>query len=347
MSGRRWAAISLGSLLMPTVLVAQTRVDLRAATNVTGPALWLGGDVAVERKSVGLHLVGAGSRPFSRFVAEGRAELGYHPRIGPATLGIGLAGIRRTGPGLVTGVGPVVSTSAEFGALTLSGNFSRFTAVTGSLPGFTTDTRDSLAGPAPTGGSGLGSTTARVLGHLSLGAQWQRGRFVLSGRMMRRTGLGLEGQRGWLLGAGWQVGRWTRVSASVGRMPAQEAIYLPLRNQVAVGLAFIRRRPQPEPARVIAPTDGLVLEMVPVTGGHRFRTRIPAATRVELNGDFTNWQPVELGRAEADFWETTLPVGPGVYHVNLRIDGGSWTVPAGLAAADDGFGGHAGILRIP
>lgn len=347
MSRRRWAAISVGSLLMPAMTVAQTRVGLAAATHVSGATLGLGGDVTLERRGLTFRILGAGSRPFRRFEGEGRAELGYQHRIGAATFGLGLAGIQRTGPGLSTGVGPVVSTSAEFGALTLSGNFSRFTAVTGSLPGFTTEARDSLAGPAPTGGPGLGSTTARVLGHLSLGAQWQRGRLALSGRMMRRTGLGLEGQRGWLLGAGWQVGQWTRVSASVGRMPAQEAVYLPLRNQVTFGLAFVRRRPRPEPAGVVTRVDQMVLEIVPITDGHRFRIRIPAATRVELNGDFTNWQPVELGRTEADLWETTLPVGAGVYHVNLRIDGGTWIVPAGLAAADDGFGGHAGVLRIP
>ncbi len=163
---------------------------------------------------------------------------------------------------------------------------------------------------------------------------------------MRRTGIGLQGQLGWLAGASFQLGPWSRFSASVGRLPAQDAIYLPLRNQVAVGLAFTHGRLRPE-VRGVRPSVGSAFEAVPVVGGVRFRIRVPAAIRVELNGDFTNWDPVELDRIDADVWETTLPLGSGGYHVNVRIDGGDWTVPAGLAATDDGFGGRTGILLIP
>ena len=333
----RRVVLSVGCLVIPSMTVAQTHLDLSAATHVAGPALWFGGDVAVEHKGVAFHLVGAWSSPFKRFAGEGRAEVGYHARIGPAAIGLGIAGIRRTGPGLLTGVGPTVSTSVAIGEFSLSGNFSRFATVTQSLSAVTTALNDSVGGPG---------ASARVLSHFGLGAQWHRGRYSLDGRIMRRTGIGLPGQLGWLAGVGLQVGPWSRVSASVGRMPAQEAIYLPLRNQVTMGLAFTRRRHRSEPPSVTA-AGGFGLEVVPVTRGHTLRIRVPAAGRVELNGDFTNWQPVDLERTESDLWETTLPLASGVYHLNMRIDGGPWTVPAGLASEDDGFGSRTGVLRIP
>jgi len=71
-----------------------------------------------------------------------------------------------------------------------------------------------------------------------------------------------------------------------------------------------------------------------------------AAARVELTGDFTNWDPVPLGRRSDGRWSVTLPLAPGVHQVTVRVDGGPWLVPAGFATIDDEFGGVAGLLVV-
>jgi len=68
---------------------------------------------------------------------------------------------------------------------------------------------------------------------------------------------------------------------------------------------------------------------------------------VEVAGDFTDWQPVALRRAGEDMWESVLRIPSGVHRVNVRIDGGSWTAPAGTARAEDEFGGEVGIVAVP
>lgn len=89
------------------------------------------------------------------------------------------------------------------------------------------------------------------------------------------------------------------------------------------------------------------LELRPAKNGWRtFRLRVAGASHIELMGDFTEWQPVALGRAGEDTWEVTLPVSPGLHRFNVRADGGSWTVPLGYAVQSDDFGGSVGILII-
>ncbi|MGH7554462.1 MAG: hypothetical protein ACREMQ_15765, partial [Longimicrobiales bacterium] len=84
-------------------------------------------------------------------------------------------------------------------------------------------------------------------------------------------------------------------------------------------------------------------------GEHRYRLRIAieAQRSVELQGDLTHWQPVAFRPAGSqNLWEISVAAGPGVYHVNLRVDGGDWIVPAGLPRVPDGFGGAAGLLTL-
>jgi len=73
----------------------------------------------------------------------------------------------------------------------------------------------------------------------------------------------------------------------------------------------------------------------------------PGAESVELSGDFTDWRAESLRRTAPDCWEFTSPIPPGIYRVNVRLDGGRWLVPGGLRTEDDEFGGRVGILVIP
>jgi hypothetical protein len=74
--------------------------------------------------------------------------------------------------------------------------------------------------------------------------------------------------------------------------------------------------------------------------------RVAEARRVELMADFTDWLPEQLQRVGPEEWRLTIAVAPGVHRVNLRVDGGPWTVPPGLNAVRDDFGGEVGLLIV-
>jgi 1,4-alpha-glucan branching enzyme len=71
------------------------------------------------------------------------------------------------------------------------------------------------------------------------------------------------------------------------------------------------------------------------------------AARVEMAGDFTDWEPMPLSMTAADTWSLQVTLPPGTYRFNVRIDGGEWVVPGGVTRQVDEFGGHVGLLTIP
>ena len=81
-------------------------------------------------------------------------------------------------------------------------------------------------------------------------------------------------------------------------------------------------------------------------GTRTLRVVVPGARRVELMGDFTDWVPVALVPGPGNTWAFEVFLAPGVHRVNLRVDGGEWLVPPGLAAARDEFGGEVGLLVV-
>jgi hypothetical protein len=87
---------------------------------------------------------------------------------------------------------------------------------------------------------------------------------------------------------------------------------------------------------------------VRTTGDNQRTLRIdaPSARSVELNGDFTHWQPVRLTRDRDGWWGVTLPIASGTYQLNIRVDGGRWVAPPGLMTSADEFGAIVGILTI-
>ena len=83
-------------------------------------------------------------------------------------------------------------------------------------------------------------------------------------------------------------------------------------------------------------------------GRMTFTVNAPGAQTVEINGDFTQWIPVRLTRdvSDANRWNATLPIEPGKYQMNIRVDGGQWIVPPGLLSLRDEFGGAVGLLVV-
>lgn len=74
--------------------------------------------------------------------------------------------------------------------------------------------------------------------------------------------------------------------------------------------------------------------------------RAPGAERVELMGDFTDWEPVLLERAGKQLWKLTVHLPPGRYRLNVRLDGGKWLAPAGSTALEDDFQGSVGTIVV-
>ena len=76
------------------------------------------------------------------------------------------------------------------------------------------------------------------------------------------------------------------------------------------------------------------------------RVHSPGARRVELMGDITGWEPVDLER-RGDRWERRLTAPSGPHHVLVRLDGGAWIPPSNLPRIDDEFGGRVGLVIVP
>src|SRR6185436_534396 len=61
--------------------------------------------------------------------------------------------------------------------------------------------------------------------------------------------------------------------------------------------------------------------------GREIRLHAPAAQRVELAGDFTDWRPVALEPASDGDWRVVLPIAPGLHRLAVRVNGGDWQAP--------------------
>ena len=119
---------------------------------------------------------------------------------------------------------------------------------------------------------------------------------------------------------------------------------------LAVRLATrARRSAAAEPAAVVEPAASGITGFRTVAAGggkHTVHVRATTARALEVTGDFTGWQPVALRRGSDGWWTVTLPIEAGVHQMNVRLDGGPWTVPPGLPSVSDEFGGRVGLLVI-
>jgi hypothetical protein len=179
-----------------------------------------------------------------------------------------------------------------------------------------------------------------------LGLGWGDGPLSLELAVGGRLGDRFGGEDSWARVSGaLALGPGVTLIAAGGRAPgrleqgeAGRAFY-----QVGVRLSL----PAHRAATAVAPAGAAALQVRDRPGGIRvIQLRVRAEERVELMGDFTDWEPVALARITANIWEVALPIPPGVYRLNIRLDGGPWMVPPGLTALRDEFNGQVGILVI-
>lgn len=198
---------------------------------------------------------------------------------------------------------------------------------------------------------------------VTAGLRWQGaiGEFGASGgyRGAERPAA-LPGVERWVEGwATYWLGGRTALVGGVGVFPAELVQALPGGRYASLGVRVATRRPALDDpalrAELMLPYElgrlrrvgevGVVV-VTNVDGTRTLRLRVPGARQVELMGDFTDWTAVSLARGADARWEVTLPLAPGVHRMNVRVDGGEWTVPPGLTSVDDGFGGVVGLLVV-
>jgi hypothetical protein len=156
------------------------------------------------------------------------------------------------------------------------------------------------------------------------------------------------------------IGRRFAALASGGRYPSDPVRGVIAANYVSAGVRVNISGRRTRSARLVS--DALLAEIeereTRYVGEARFEIE-PSTTElrvirivtyatesVEISGDFTDWQPVPLLRADGNRWEIAWRIPAGVHRVNVRLNGLEWIVPRGLRVEEDEFGGAVGILVV-
>jgi Glycogen recognition site of AMP-activated protein kinase len=72
-----------------------------------------------------------------------------------------------------------------------------------------------------------------------------------------------------------------------------------------------------------------------------------AASRVQLAGTFTNWEPrYDLHQSAPGIWTITLPLKQGVHDYSFVVDGQRWVPDPSAPHIGDGFGGTNSRLAL-
>ena len=149
---------------------------------------------------------------------------------------------------------------------------------------------------------------------------WQR--LTVEVPLVRRLGLvGVAGRR---------------MSSPEQRLPAYSFASLSLRVHRGADMeqrVVSRAARRPNAPRIDVEAEALILRGL-------------AASRVELMGDFTDWEPVSLVREPNGTWRHHVRLSSGVHHVVMRVDGGGWEPPPGLPSVADEYDQIVGLLTV-
>ena len=139
-------------------------------------------------------------------------------------------------------------------------------------------------------------------------------------------------------GQGFPGGRYVSAGIRIGRIPASRSSDASITDIAPTPSSDVR-------ADNSAPAMSVGFGFSPYRA--TFFVTAPGATSVEVAGDFSNWEPVALSRASDGRWTRTLPMQPGIYEMNYRVNGGPWLTPPGFVTKKDEFGQSVGILVVP
>lgn len=77
----------------------------------------------------------------------------------------------------------------------------------------------------------------------------------------------------------------------------------------------------------------------------RITIRSPFARTIEFASDCTGWKPLGMTQTH-DGWVVEIAAPRGLHRANIRVDGGRWVAPPGLASSDDDFAGEVGVFVV-
>jgi hypothetical protein len=175
---------------------------------------------------------------------------------------------------------------------------------------------------------------------------WREDRWwatALVGRMaVAQQGSGLWG--GLQLGA--EIGRGASLLVGASTSPRLLAGAQPGRNTVSVGFGFNAGVFSRRPGGVASGSANAAFAISPAGAGRvRIAIRVAAADSVEFASDCTQWQPIQMTR-NGDGWVVDVAALAGLHRANIRVNGGRWMSPPGLASMDDDFAGEVGIFVV-
>lgn len=219
-----------------------------------------------------------------------------------------------------------------------------FARVTASVAGFSTDDFDLLRAS----GVRVSPFATRVtLADAAVSVRLAAGPFQVDAVTGRRFGNTLARvSQDFALGAfAWVVDESLALVASGGLQLADPLRGTPQWRYGSVGVRITARTVPRQ--RGSTPVVAASVDAERVGGGALVLLVVaPGAAAVELAADFTDWAPIALARTDRG-WEAQLAVPPGPHRVQVRLDGGRWSVPRNLVAVADEFGARAGLLVVP
>ena len=109
-------------------------------------------------------------------------------------------------------------------------------------------------------------------------------------------------------------------------------------------IGFRLNEPTPALARVARARP--VVQIAGSDSTRTLRVRVVGASKVEVMGDFTGWETVELAPTGGVF-SRDFVLSSGTHRLVVRLDGGPWVPAANTPAVDDDFGGRVGLLVVP
>lgn len=334
------------------------RAMLQGVGPVGEPSRWSGGLAGSMPIGAGLMLngwtaalvePGVGSRDAHRFeagVGAGLAHGGTSPSVG-----VGVARSRRGSNATTSGI---VSMRAgrRLGPATLdlSARSNWFRQALDQTEILSPGLAESLGVPSVTGATG---SVGRGYSDLNLRLASGRSRISVALNVGYRLGYRpdageprstarLEGSL--RLAPGWSL------RSAIGRAASEPELARPSRRFGSLSLSLDLGRPSDLAATAVdAPADPRPAFRLRTLRGNERRLRVtwPGADRIDLSGDFTDWQAVTLRRVDRSTWEIDLPIPAGVHRVSLRRDARDWEAPPGLHAVTDEFGaGGVGLLVV-
>jgi hypothetical protein len=172
-------------------------------------------------------------------------------------------------------------------------------------------------------------------------------RYELGLSLTQRMGSPSIRRTGWELSATWWFAPSLGIVGSTGHSLPQFGFTVPAARYGTVGIRLaVGARSPVRRERANNVNGGSETRPMLLVSNRRLTIKWARARTVEVMGDFTDWSPRPLIRLEGGRWTLPTALGPGMHHLNVRFDGGSWLVPSGAYAVDDGFGGRVGMVVV-